>query len=353
MLESVTGIQPPPLVDAEKAYKSFYIQNPHAGLDRPKTLREIRELVPELTEFEGTYTSMSPEDLLHEQAFPTGLDVLVIPALRYGPAFLHSHSFFEVICVLSGECENHFASHSLHMTAGDFCIIAPNSVHAISVFRDDCVVYNLTIRSTTFETAFLKSLPQDGALCHFFTHSLYTTGKDTYLYFKTGPDAQLMESVLQMRKEFQRREPYYGAMLNAMLATFFVRLLRNHEGEIVVPNSSLLKMDSSPVYILKYIEQHYKTLTLKDLAAFFGYSDRQMIRILRVYTGESFKNLLLDARMTHACELLRQPKISISSILSEIGYSNESHFYQLFQKKFGMTPSEYRRKFAADEFRLL
>ena len=162
-----------------------------------------------------------------------------------------------------------------------------------------------------------------------------------------------MESVLQMRKEFQRREPYYGAMLNAMLATFFVRLLRNHEGEIVVPNSSLLKMDSSPVYILKYIEQHYKTLTLKDLAAFFGYSDRQMIRILRVYTGESFKNLLLDARMTHACELLRQPKISISSILSEIGYSNESHFYQLFQKKFGMTPSEYRRKFAADEFRLL
>ena len=46
------------------------------------------------------------------------------------------------------------------------------------------------------------------------------------------------------------------------------------------------------IFILKYIELHYATLTLPELASFFNYSERQMTRILKNYTGQTFKKAL-------------------------------------------------------------
>ena len=42
-------------------------------------------------------------------------------------------------------------------------------------------------------------------------------------------------------------------------------------------------------FAIKYIELHYATLTLPELASFFNYSERQMTRILKNYTGQTLK----------------------------------------------------------------
>ena len=173
-----------------------------------------------------------------------------------------------------------------------------------------------------------------------------------HLYFHAAPDRELAKLVLQMRKEFRQQKQYSGTLLNALVTAFFVYLLRNHEKDLVLPNANSLKIEGTLIFILKYIEQHYRSLTLKELSEFFGYSERQMIRVLQTYTGESFRGLIQAAKLSRACELLRHPDIPINDILSEIGYSNASHFYELFQKKQGMTPSEYRQKYAIEEFEL-
>lgn len=61
---------------------------------------------------------------------------------------------------------------------------APETVHALSVFRNDCIVYNLTIRSAAFEKTFLDALPKDSILSLFFKKSLYQSGEKSCLYFK-------------------------------------------------------------------------------------------------------------------------------------------------------------------------
>ena len=33
----------------------------------------------------------------------------------------------------------------------------------------------------------------------------------------------------------------------------------------------------------------------------------------------------------------------IGAIMSRLGFSNRTHFYDLFKKKYGMTPNEYRK----------
>lgn len=52
------------------------------------------------------------------------------------------------------------------------------------------------------------------------------------------------------------------------------------------------KAGKNIIFILKYIELHYATLTLPELASFFNYSERQMTRILKNYTGQTFKKAL-------------------------------------------------------------
>lgn len=107
----------PKLTNTEKTYKKIYEQYPEAELNHAKSTQEIQQLVPELRELLSILELLNilppldskyPTNTLHERYFPAEADVLVIPSLRYAPAFLHSHSFFEVICVLSGECDNFF-----------------------------------------------------------------------------------------------------------------------------------------------------------------------------------------------------------------------------------------------------
>ena len=103
------------------------------------------------------------------------------------------------------------------------------------------------------------------------------------------------------------------------------------------------------IFILKYIDLHADTLTLKELSDFFNYSERQMARILKDYTGQTFTGLVQSTRMTKACRMLKHPDIPISDIIEAAGYSNASHFYDVFKKIYGMTPAQYRKQYMLRE----
>ena len=51
----------------------------------------------------------------------------------------------------------------------------------------------------------------------------------------------------------------------------------------------------------------------------------------------------MNRRMEHARELLSVPGAQVKDVAGLVGYSNISHFSDAFRKRFGRTPSEYRR----------
>lgn len=336
-----------PLNQDELRFKNAYQTFPEAHLDEAKTVQEINTLCPELA-VENYSTPYQPADSLQEVHFPQFLDMAVMPHLRYAPAFLHSHTFFEIVCVFNGTCKNIFASQTLEMNAGEICIVAPTAVHALSAFSDDCVIYNLAVKSSTFRKTFLDALPHQGTLYAFFSRALHQPGTESYLYFKKPRDPVLQGLAEQMHQEYIRQENYYNSLLNALLTTFFIQLLRKHEKSIIAGNPAGKKQEENIIFILKYIEHHLNTITLKELSAFFNYSDRQITRILKDYTGKTFTQLLQEARLTKACELLKQPDASIHSIIETVGYSNATYFYSLFQKQYGLTPTEYRKNYLTE-----
>lgn len=339
-----------PLNSDEEFFKSLYLTQPELHLDVPRTTMEIESLIPENARIsESSDSNMKPEDFLPEKHFPYLMDIMIMRSSRYAPAFKHSHSFFEVACVLNGSCENHFASQTLYMEAGDICIISPQTVHAISAFSDNCILYNLMIRSATFEQTFLNSLPQQGILFNFFSHALYAPKSETYIYFKTGKDPLLFEILREIINEFNDEKSYYEVLLNSLLTNFFIKLLRRHEKNVLIPNPANHKDEENIIFILRYLTEHYNTITLKELAQFFNYSERQMARILKEYTGKSFTRLIQDIKLTKACDLLKNPELSIQDIVDMVGYCNANFFYRLFKAQYQITPAEYRRRLHTHE----
>lgn len=346
MAKAGSGV--PALNEQEQWYKQIHETYPEAHLDCAKTLDQIHEACPVLKENLRTDTPYPVGDTLHEQHFPVDLDVMVMPSARYAPAFIHTHSFFEVICVLSGECENLFSGETLPLTAGDFCIMAPGTTHAIRVFRDDAVVYNLLIRSGTFENSFLGSMPRDRVLHKFFAGALHNPGEESYLCFRGEKSRVLEELVLRMHQEFASRAPFGGFLLNAYLMEFFVELLRDTGREVLLPSPEGGKPDAHLLQIMHAIEESLATITLKDLASSFHYSERHMIRVLKEYTGETFSSLIRSARFDKACELLRNTQLQLPEIMAQVGYSNLTHFYSSFEKRYEMTPAQYRSKHSGE-----
>jgi AraC family transcriptional activator of pobA len=330
----------------EQEFKHFYETTGLQTSAAPLTMDDFTALLEEQYPDYRHLNICSPvdftESLSEDQYFQTQLDVAAIESLRYVPALLHRHQFFEVACVLSGNVKNFNGSQAMDLCTGDILIMPPDSSHGICTYEDDCIMINILIRATTFEHHFLNLLPKDDILYGFFVNTLYGSSDTPYLLFRTGDDVDLREQVLRILQESGRNNRYKNTMLTSLLSVFFVDLMRNHEKDVVIPilNESVMNQDT--IFIIEYMQKNFSTITLRHLAAFFNYSERQMQRIIRTATGLSFTGNIRKIRLNHAKELLSTTPLSVQEIADYLGYYDTSGFRHAFRSGTGMAPQEFR-----------
>lgn len=332
--------------DLEKTLKQLHGQFPERNLQRPHSSEYVSDILKLASQRSGnSFPNKLLENRLEEDLFfRSKYDTELYRHLRYLPAILHSHSFLEIVCVIDGNCINYIQEQELQMRKGDICIIAPETTHAISAFSDDCIIINIILRISTFEKAFFGVLSENDILSDFFTRSLYHSKTHPYLFFRTGGDQEVFDYVLYAYREFLRNHQYKERFLNNIVGAFFIILLRNHGSNVIIPEVDSQGHDENVVFILKYMQENYKTITLKELAEFFNYSERQIQRIIKNSTGASFSNNIQKLKMRQAARLLLTPDLSVSDIAEELGYMDPGNFRHIFKKYYGMTPAEYREQ---------
>ena len=50
--------------------------------------------------------------------------------------------------------------------------------------------------------------------------------------------------------------------------------------------------------------------------------------------------------MKHACQMLQNKNMSIAEVVVALGYNDHKYFTSSFKEIYGMTPSEYQRKYS-------
>lgn len=115
-------------------------------------------------------------------------------------------------------------------------------------------------------------------------------------------------------------------------------------GQITTPDISGW---GKPVAEIKaYIDKHYnEPLRIQDLASRFFISPSYLSRLFRQKVGFSLKQYLQIVRLSAAAKALLNSDASVKAVAVAVGYNDTNYFSISFHKYFGLTPSEYRKKY--------
>ena len=87
----------------------------------------------------------------------------------------------------------------------------------------------------------------------------------------------------------------------------------------------------------------FLTYSVEDLCSKLNYSKSHLNRIFKETFNMSPLEYLIEHKFRHARNVLLSTSDKIIDIATNIGYKNLSQFNVTFKKKFGVTPSEYRK----------
>lgn len=85
-------------------------------------------------------------------------------------------------------------------------------------------------------------------------------------------------------------------------------------------------------------------ITVKEVADCVSLSAEYFTKLFKKETGQNIKEYITLTKVEAAKDMLEKSNISVGMVAIELGFSNFSHFSQVFKKQEGMSPSEYRSK---------
>jgi len=158
-------------------------------------------------------------------------------------------------------------------------------------------------------------------------------------------DVALNSLMERLREELMRRHAS-PLFLQGIAQAIAIHLARNYAE---MDKASRRGSPSLPGYKLRQItdwmaEHAAEEFSLDQLAAQVGLSKFHFDRLFKSAMGVSPSRYHINLRMDVARRLLRETKKSVVSVALDVGYTNPSHFAQLFRRETGLSPSDYRRQ---------
>ena len=97
--------------------------------------------------------------------------------------------------------------------------------------------------------------------------------------------------------------------------------------------------------MILWIRQNFTGgITLADTAAHFQLSKAYVARLFRTYLSMTLTEYVNELRLQYASELLRLSTMNVSQIAVSVGFGNVYYFSRLFHRRFGISPTDYRRQ---------
>ncbi|MFK0522043.1 helix-turn-helix domain-containing protein [Paenibacillus illinoisensis] len=277
--------------------------------------------------------------------FEPGVPIYVNRAQEAFEMHTHSHEFIEITYISEGSGVHYIGDESVSVEQGTLIFIPIGLSH---VFRpktpkkdSPLIVYNCL-----FPLEYLYELrsgfPQASEMIDFFTNEKLS-------WYSAKDSKGIYNSMFyEMYHEFSARPPGYFAVMTSLVIRMLTGLYR-HQIQINMPVKDMpqwMAVDKA----IDYINRNYESeLKLREIAAKANLSERQFSRLFQRQTGMNFINYIQNIRMEAACRLLVTNHCSVTEISVAVGYTDLKFFHQLFKKKTGSTPRQYRATARIDQ----
>ena len=286
---------------------------------------------------------------------PLQHSVSVGRAVRYVDWPRHRNYLIEISYVVSGVCRVRVDGRTILLRPGDIFIPNQYTMFSRDALGEDDILVSFIVKPQFLEDVCLR-LRAGSLLSDFMLDTLRKeVSWNRYLHFTGLEDIavlDLIEAILCEAFPYlddgnifcgSPPEPELTAYL---LTALFMSLSRNLDALSRTSPASYNEMIRQTVR--SYVDDKYKTGSLKELAGLMNHSESALSRQIKSLFGCTFKELLLQKRFERAVVLLEQTELPVSGIAEAVGYENTSFFHRRFRSLYGISPRDYRRRRADD-----
>lgn len=278
-----------------------------------------------------------------EYGFSEDKDIYTMVTLPYIYSENHTHDYYEILYVYEGNCTYFFKNISFELHKGQLLILSPDTPHHIDM-ADGGLGLAINIRKSTFRNTFNALLSEHNLLSAFFVHTLDDASISNYITFDIENTDEYNYLIQQIFDESNSRENYSNMVCVSLLNLFFGKLLQDF-GKTIHLYSDVNNISFNRMFplMLKYVQSNYATITLPKMAEIFHYNESYISSLFKKYLHENFSSIVQTLRLEEARHLMETTDDTLEQISGMIGYTSVDHFSRIFKKKYGCTPSAYRK----------
>lgn len=258
----------------------------------------------------------------------------------------HSHLGLELLFIHEGRGTMIVNNISYEIKPGMLCIFQPFQLHHLKLEYEDDQCFERSL--INFEpTIFEPYFEQWPALHDFYKY--ISSGNLPYPCLYDVDDPYLVSLYQRMNDRFKKLS---GAERWEEMSLFLIALFQSLHHLWDKRKQGSTKTHSPRKHhrvehILNWIEANYRLpFRLDDMAKSLHLSPYHVSHLFKEATGVSITKYIATRRIHQAVQLLTSTDKPISLIAQEIGLTNISYFCKLFKSQMGITPHQYRKRWA-------
>lgn len=306
----------------------LYNKNPHS------VQKELKE---QGIDFSNIYQELE----MNSQYVDTHMDI----SLGDIPVNLHSHSFYEIIYVLSNSGTQYLAGTKRYLLQrGDIVIVPPGVGHKPLFPSELAEPYKRIVLWVSHE--FLE------ASSHILPSYIPRFKNELFLLRTTGTSYEYIGNYFHqgLKEAHDKKECWQIALCGNTLQLLVacIRAFADSEKHILKSEKPEL-LDN----VVSYIESHLgEKISLADIAQRFYISESTISQTFQKKMHVSFYHYVTQRRLIAAKSMMLEEN-NLDALSEKVGFKDYSTFYRAFKKEFGISPKEYRNLIAESQSNLI
>lgn len=284
--------------------------------------------------------------MMHEQVDFPGCSAIKVK-WREMPHFTypwHFHSEYELLYVLEGHGTSFVADNIEQFQAGDLVLMGSNLPHfwrSDESYLDKSGKLQVKYMVIQFPNDFFKEQILNYPEFHIIGELLERSSRG--IRFSPEITQMVSKKIIKVNKTKGLKRIFLVLQILQILAqTNEYKLLagelykdENHD----FTSNRLTK-------VMHYLNTNYqKKIELDKVAEIASLHPSAFCRYFKEKSGKSLIEFVNDMRISYACRLIFEGKMSVSQICFESGFNNLSNFNRTFKKHTNFTPSNYFQEF--------
>ena len=290
----------------------------------------------------SVYSDNMPSLVDSQKLLEAGKLFTIRPNTRFIAFPEHSHNYVEIIYMCSGS-QRHIINGTAEVVLkkGEILLLNQHASHQTDAAGLNDIAINLIVLPQFFNTA-IEMIGSDNKISQFLFSGLAGKGHEIgYMHFNVTeslPVQNLMENLIW---SVVNKQPNRRNINQITMGLLFLQLLGLTD--CLIAGESDTVADTIVMSAMTEVEQNYANASLNSVAKRCNVSAAYVSSTVKEATGKTFKEHLMEKRLTKAANLLKSTTLSVGDIIVMVGYENTSYFYRIFTEKYGMSPKSYRK----------